>query len=97
MSLAAGPAAVATGAHANGSPLTAHMLKVGLIASVTKAGMAAFVGILSFGSMSAAAYLLIGLLLTTPGMAVVIAAEVSSMVLGEGTHILRRDQTWTKS
>jgi hypothetical protein len=85
ISLAAGPAAVAMGAHANGSPLTGHMLKIGLIASVTKAGMDAFVGIISFGTMNSATTLLIGLLFTTTGMSVLIAAEISSMVLGEGS------------
>ncbi|KAK6523315.1 hypothetical protein TWF281_001294 [Arthrobotrys megalospora] len=83
LSLAAGPAAVAMGAHANGSPLTDTMLKIGFIASVTKAGMEAFVGFVACGGRKVAVLLIVALLFTTTGMAILITAQVSQMVLGE--------------
>ncbi|KAK6332693.1 hypothetical protein TWF730_004352 [Orbilia blumenaviensis] len=77
LSLAAGPAAVAMGAHANGNPLTDRMLKIGLIASVTKAGMEAHIGFVACGGRKVSVLLIFALLFSTTGMAALITAQVS--------------------
>ncbi|CAG8169681.1 unnamed protein product [Penicillium salamii] len=80
---AAGPAAVATAAHVNGSPLTARALQLGALAGVTKSGILAFVEFLGYAGLPTPAWVLLVLVASCFGICVIITAEISNLVLGE--------------
>lgn len=80
---AAGPAAVATAAHVNGSPLTARAMQLGALAGVTKSGILAFVEFVGYAGLPTPAWILLVLLASCFGICVVITAEISNLVLGE--------------
>ncbi|KAJ5794107.1 hypothetical protein N7457_000706 [Penicillium paradoxum] len=80
---AAGPAAVATAAHVNGSPLTARAMQIAALAGVTKSGVLAFVEFVGFAGLPTAAWILLVLITSSFGVCVLITAEVSNLVLGE--------------
>lgn len=80
---AAGPAAVATAAHVNGSPLTARAMQLGALAGVTKSGILAFVEFAGYAGLPTPAWILLVLLASSFGICVVITTEVSNLVLGE--------------
>ncbi|OGE56156.1 hypothetical protein PENARI_c003G07842 [Penicillium arizonense] len=80
---AAGPAAVATATHVNGSPLTARAMQIGAIAGVTKSGVLAFVEFLGYAGLPTPAWILMVLMASSFGICVLITAEVSNLVLGE--------------
>lgn len=80
---AAGPAAVATAAHVNGSPLTARAMQIGALAGVTKSGVLAFVEFAGFAGLPTPAWILLILVASCFGICVLVTAEVSNLVLGE--------------
>ncbi|KAJ5285696.1 hypothetical protein N7524_001002 [Penicillium chrysogenum] len=80
---AAGPAAVATAAHVNGSPLTARAMQIGALAGVTKSGVLAFVEFAAYAGLPTAAWILLALVASSFGICVLVTAEVSNLVLGE--------------
>ncbi|KAJ5135783.1 uncharacterized protein N7515_005061 [Penicillium bovifimosum] len=80
---AAGPAAVATAAHVNGSPLTARAMQIGAIAGVTKSGVLAFVEFVGYAGLPTPAWILLVLVASSFGVCVLITAEVSNLVLGD--------------
>ncbi|CRL23038.1 unnamed protein product [Penicillium camemberti] len=80
---AAGPAAVATAAHVNGSPLTARAMQIGALAGVTKSGVLAFVEFAGFAGLPTPAWILLVLVASGFGICVLVTAEVSNLVLGE--------------
>ncbi|KAJ5494307.1 hypothetical protein N7463_010394 [Penicillium fimorum] len=80
---AAGPAAVATAAHVNGTPLTARAMQVGALAGVTKSGILAFVEFASYAGLPTPAWILLALVASGFGICVLVTAEVSNLVLGE--------------
>ncbi|KAJ5301859.1 hypothetical protein PENANT_c002G08756 [Penicillium antarcticum] len=80
---AAGPAAVATAAHVNGSPLTARAMQIGAIAGVTKSGVLAFVEFVGYAGLPTPAWILLVLMASSFGICVLITAEVSNLVLGD--------------
>lgn len=80
---AAGPAAVATAAHVNGSPLTARAMQIGTLAGVTKSGVLAFVEFAGFAGLPTPAWILLVLVASGFGICVLVTAEVSNLVLGE--------------
>ncbi|KGO66719.1 hypothetical protein PITC_056120 [Penicillium italicum] len=80
---AAGPAAVATAAHVNGSPLTARAMQIGALAGVTKSGVLAFVEFAGFAGLPTPAWILLALVASGFGICVLVTAEVSNLVLGE--------------
>ncbi|KAJ6190589.1 hypothetical protein N7519_000610 [Penicillium mononematosum] len=51
---AAGPAAVATAAHVNGSPMTARAMQIGALAGVTKSGVLIFVEFAAYAGLPTA-------------------------------------------
>lgn len=81
---AGGPAAVATGAHVNGDSLTQKALRLGALAAVTKSGVLAFVVFLDFANLNIAAYLLLVIVTSVFGIAILVTTQVSNLVLGEG-------------
>jgi hypothetical protein len=85
---AAGPAAVATAAHVNGSPLTARAMQIGAIAGVTKSGVLAFVEFVGYAGLPTPAWILLVLMASSFGICVLITAEVSNLVLGDSECIL---------
>ncbi|KAJ5561947.1 hypothetical protein N7535_003591 [Penicillium sp. DV-2018c] len=80
---AAGPAAVATAAHVNGTPLTARAMQIGALAGVTKSGVLAFVEFLGFAGLPTAAWIILLFVTSSFGICVLVTAEVSNLVLGE--------------
>lgn len=80
---AAGPAAVATAIHVNGSELTARALQLGALAAVTKSGVLIFVEFLAYAGLPTAAWILLILLASSFGICVLVTAEISNLVLGE--------------
>ncbi|KAJ5160324.1 uncharacterized protein N7482_007328 [Penicillium canariense] len=80
---AAGPAAVATAVHVNGSELTVRALQLGALAGVTKSGVLAFVEFVSYAGIPTPAWLLLILLASSFGICVLVTAEISNLVLGE--------------
>lgn len=80
---AAGPAAVATAAHVNGSPLTGRALQLGALAGVTKSGVLAFVEFAGYAGLPTPAWILLALVASGFGICVLVTAEVSNLVLGE--------------
>jgi hypothetical protein len=80
---AAGPAAVATAAHVNGSPLTARAMQVAALAGITKSGVLAFVEFAGFAGLPTPAWILLVLVASSFGICVLITAEVSNLILGE--------------
>jgi len=80
---AAGPAAVATGAHVNGSPLSQAALRLGVVAAVTKTGILTFVGFLRLANPNATAIVFLAIVTTVFGIAVIVTAQISNSVLGE--------------
>lgn len=85
---AAGPAAVATAAHVNGSSLTAKAMQTAAIAGVTKSGVLAFVEFVGYAGLPTPAWILLVLLTSSFGVCVLITAEVSNLVLGESEYKL---------
>lgn len=83
---AAGPAAVATAAHVNGSLLTAKAMQTAAIAGVTKSGVLAFVEFVGYAGLPTPAWILLVLLTSSFGVCVLITAEVSNLVLGESEY-----------
>lgn len=81
---AAGPAAVATAAHVNGTPLTARAMQIGALAGVTKSGVLAFVEFVGFAGLPTPAWILLVLMTSSFGICVLVTTEVSNLVLGEG-------------
>lgn len=79
----AGPAAVATGAHMNGSILTARALQLGALAGVTKSGILGFISLMSRAGLGTPAWVLLVLLGTSFGICVLVTAEISSLVLND--------------
>lgn len=84
---AAGPAAVATATHVNGSPLTVRAMQIGAIAGVTKSGVLAFVEFLGYAGLPTPAWILMVLMASSFGICVLITAEVSNLVLGESEYM----------
>ena len=80
---AAGPAAVATAVHVNGSQLTARALQYGALAGVTKSGVLAFVEFVGWAGLPTPAWVLLLLLASSFGICVLVTAEISNLVLGE--------------
>ncbi|KAI2744364.1 hypothetical protein DTO013E5_2622 [Penicillium roqueforti] len=80
---AAGPAAVATAAHVNGSPLTARALQLGALAGVTKSGVLAFIEFAGYAGLPTSAWILLALVASGFGTCVLVTAEISNLVLGE--------------
>lgn len=80
---AAGPAAVATAAHVNGSPLTARALQLGALAGVTKSGVLAFIEFAGYAGLPTPAWILLALVASGFGTCVLVTAEISNLVLGE--------------
>ncbi|KFY47861.1 hypothetical protein V496_10408 [Pseudogymnoascus sp. VKM F-4515 (FW-2607)] len=81
--VAAGAAAVAVGAYVNGSPLTQLALRAGMKAAATKSGSYAFIVLIRFANLNIAAYMLLIIVSSMFGLAVLVTAQVSDMVLGE--------------
>jgi len=86
----AGAAAVAVGAHVNGSPITAREKGIGALAAVTKSGILAFVGFLGFANLNIAAYMLLIIVGSIFGIAVLVTLQVTNTVLGESEFVLGR-------
>lgn len=80
---AAGVAAVAAGAHANGSPLTDRAKGIGALAAVTKSGLLAFVGFLGFANLNIAAWMVLLIAGSVFGIAILVTLQVANTVLGE--------------
>lgn len=87
---AAGPAAVATACHVNGSPLTARALQLGALAGVTKSGVLAFVEFLGCAGLPTPAWMLLLLFASSFGICVLVTAEISNLVLGESKFRKRK-------
>ncbi|KAJ5152070.1 hypothetical protein N7492_010365 [Penicillium capsulatum] len=85
---AAGPAAVATAIHVNGSESTARALQLGALAGVTKSGVLAFVEFLGYGGLPTSAWMLLVLLASSFGICVLVTTEISNLVLGEAPSAL---------
>ncbi|KAL8399961.1 hypothetical protein RB594_000387 [Gaeumannomyces avenae] len=88
LNAAAGPAAVATGAHVNdssggGDGASGRALGIGAVSGATKAGVLAFVGFLEFADIGVASRMLLIIVATVFGLSVLITAQVCSVVLGE--------------
>ncbi|KAL8372008.1 hypothetical protein RB595_001697 [Gaeumannomyces hyphopodioides] len=86
LNAAAGPAAVATGAHVNNSNddgPSGWALGIGAMSGATKAGILAFVGFFEFADIGVASKMLLIIVGTVFGLSVLITAQVCSMVLGE--------------
>ncbi|KAL8285580.1 hypothetical protein RB601_006174 [Gaeumannomyces tritici] len=88
LNAAAGPAAVATGAHVNdsssgGDGASGRALGIGAVSGATKAGILAFVGFLEFADIGVASRMLLIIVATVFGLSVLITAQVCSVVLGE--------------
>ena len=90
---AAGPAAVATACHVNGSALTARALQLGALAGVTKSGVLAFVEFLGYAGLPTPAWMLLLLFASSFGICVLVTAEISNLVLGESMF----NHLWSKS
>jgi hypothetical protein len=80
---AGGAAAVATGAHVSGLPLTDRMLGIGAVAGVTKAGILAFFGLLKFSSINIGVYMILLVVASMFGICVLITVQVANTVLGD--------------
>ncbi|TLD26858.1 hypothetical protein PspLS_04752 [Pyricularia sp. CBS 133598] len=88
---AAGPAAVAAGAHVEGRPVTAEGLGLGAQAGATKAGILAFLGFLGLANLtSVAATMLIIIMATIFGICVLVTAQVSYALIGDTPTALLR-------
>ncbi|KAL2119883.1 hypothetical protein VTJ04DRAFT_6844 [Mycothermus thermophilus] len=79
---AGGAAAVATGAHVSGLPLTSRMLGIGAVAGITKAGILAFFGLFRFAKIHIGVYMLLLVVTSMYGICVLITLQVANTVLG---------------
>ncbi|KAJ5587649.1 uncharacterized protein N7459_003414, partial [Penicillium hispanicum] len=80
---AAGPAAVATAMHVNGSELTTRALWLGALAGATKPGALAFVEFAGWAGLPTQAWVLLLLLAISFGICVLVTGEISNLVLSE--------------
>ncbi|ELQ45028.1 hypothetical protein OOU_Y34scaffold00022g16 [Pyricularia oryzae Y34] len=93
---AAGPAAVAAGAHVEGRPVTAQALGLGAQAGATKAGILAFLGFLGLANLtSVAATMLIIIMATIFGICVLVTAQVSYALIGDTVNRYRKEDKFS--
>lgn len=84
---AAGPAAVAVGAHVNGSAITKQALAAGAAASVSRGVITALIAVFGFTNINPRARYAVVCLCCSFVAPVAVTAWVSRWLLGEGTNV----------
>ena len=83
ISAAGGVAAAATGAHVNDSPKTTQVLQSGALGGVILSGILNFAALVCMASKNTYQYLVIVVLLSSFGIAVVVTLILTQKILGE--------------